>query len=134
MASSKPHIVFVHGLWMTPASWKPWITHYTNLGYTCLAPGWPGVDDQSVEAILADPTLLKGVTVNDVVDRYDSVIRTLPTPPIIIGHSFGGLFVRLLLNRGLGCAGISLSGAGPAGVKVLALSTIRSILPVLNPF
>jgi hypothetical protein len=41
MASSKPHIVFVHGLWMTPASWKPWITHYTNLGYTCLAPGSP---------------------------------------------------------------------------------------------
>lgn len=119
---------------MTPHSWQDWISHYTAAGYSCLAPGWPGVDTRSVQEIVHDPLPLKGVTVKDVVDNYDSIIRALPTPPILIGHSFGGLFVQLLLNRGLGCAGISLSGAGPAGVNVLALSTIKSIFPVLNPF
>ena len=134
MAPPKPAIVFVHGLWMTPHSWRDWISHYTAAGHECLAPGWPGVDERSVSEIRDEPMALKGVTVKDVVDRYDSIIRKLPTPPIIIGHSFGGLFVQLLLNRGLGAAGISVSGAGPAGVNVLALSTIKSIFPVLNPF
>ena len=134
MSSPKPSIVFVHRLWMTPHSWKGWIDPYSNLGYECHAPGWPGVDERSVEEIRQDPLPLKGVTVKDVFDRYDAVIRKLPAPPIIIGHSFGGLFVQLLLSRGLGAAGISVSGAGPAGVNVLALSTIKSIFPVLNPF
>jgi hypothetical protein len=46
---------------------------------------------------------LQGVTIKDVVYRYEEVIRGLDTSPIIIGHSFGGLFVQPLLNRGLGC-------------------------------
>lgn len=85
------------------------MAHYEKAGYEVLAPGWPGVDDRSVAEINADAAPLMGVTIKDVVDNYEKVIRSLETPPIIIGHSFGGLFVQLLLNRGLGCAGVGVS-------------------------
>jgi pimeloyl-ACP methyl ester carboxylesterase len=95
----------------------------------------PGIDDRSVADICADPSSLKAVTIADVVNRYEEVIKRLPTPPIIIGHSFGGLMVQILLSRGYGCAGVAISAAGPAGVNVLTLSTIKSTLPILsNPF
>lgn len=56
-------------------------------------------------------------------------------PPIIIGHSFGGLVTQLLLNRGIGSAGIAIGTAPPKGILVLPLSTLRSGFPALkNPF
>ena len=94
---------------MTPSSWNDWAAHYEKAGYQVLAPGWPGIDKRTVAEINADPTPLQGVTIKDVVDRYEEAIRGLDRPPIIIGHSFGGLFVQLLLNRGLGCAGVGVS-------------------------
>ncbi|KAF4637998.1 hypothetical protein G7Y89_g72 [Cudoniella acicularis] len=131
----KPSIVLAHGLWVTPHSWVEWKLRFESAGYTVLAPGWPGVDDRSVTEICADPSPLKGVTIADVVNRYEEIIKGLDTPPIITGHSFGGLFTQLLLSRGFGCAGIAISAAGPAGVNALTLSTIKSTFPILtNPF
>lgn len=37
-------------------------------------------------------------------------------PPLLVGPSFGGLFVQLLMDRGLGAAGIVIDGAPPRGV------------------
>ncbi len=55
-------------------------------------------------------------------------------PPIIIGHSFGGLHTQLLLNRGLGAAGVALSTAAPKGVLRLPYTTLRTAWPALrNP-
>jgi len=120
---------------MTPQSWRHWIDRFQRADYTVLAPGWPGVDNRSVAEICKDPSALKGLTIKKIVDHYEEVIRGLDTPPIIMGHSFGGLFVQLLLSRGLGSAGIAVSAAGPAGVNGFTLSTIKSIFPVLiNPF
>ncbi len=52
-----------------------------------------------------------------------------------MGHSFGGTFLQLLLNRGLGAAGIGVASATVKGVRDLPLSTIRATWPVLrNPF
>jgi predicted alpha/beta hydrolase len=44
------------------------------------------------------------------------IIRGLDRPPIIIGHSFGGLFTQLLLDCGLGAAGVAIgTGCSSAG-------------------
>ncbi|KAK9238374.1 Alpha/Beta hydrolase protein [Lipomyces kononenkoae] len=133
--SAKPAIVLIHGLWMTPLSWEDWIAHYRSKGYDVLSPGWPGVDDRTPADIRADPKPMANKTITDIVDHYDAFIRTLPTPPIIMGHSFGGLFVQILLSRGLGCAGVGITPAQPAGIFSLPLSTVRATWPVLkNPF
>jgi non-heme chloroperoxidase len=133
--TAKPAIVLIHGLWMTPLCWEHWIDRYRTAGYEVLAPGWPGVDDRSPQAIRADPAPMSNKSIGDIVDHYESVIRALPQPPIIMGHSFGGLFVQILLSRGLGAAGIALCPAQPAGILKLPFSTIKATLPVLsNPF
>jgi non-heme chloroperoxidase len=94
----KPSIVLVHGLWMTPYSWKEWVIHFERAGYTVLAPAWPGIEDRSVADICADPSSLNRVTIADVINSHEEIIKKLDTPPIIIGHSFGGLFIQVLLS------------------------------------
>jgi pimeloyl-ACP methyl ester carboxylesterase len=110
-ASDQPQaetIVLIHGMWMTPLSWEGWVNHYADRGHRVLAPAWP------------------------VVDHYDEIIRRLDRPPIIIGHSFGGLFAQLLLDRGLGAAGVALGTGAPKGVLKLPLSTLRAAWPALH--
>jgi pimeloyl-ACP methyl ester carboxylesterase len=131
--ASKPPIVLIHGMWMTPLSWEHWASHYTDRGHRVLAPAWPGLDSEP-EALRRDPAPLRGIDITEVVDHYDRVIRGLDQAPIIIGHSFGGLFAQLLLDRGLGVAGVALDTAAPKGVLKLPFSTIRSAWPALgNP-
>jgi pimeloyl-ACP methyl ester carboxylesterase len=131
-ADAGPPIVLIHGMWMTPHSWEPWIDHYADRGYHAIAPGWPGIE--SPEQVRRDPSPLRGLGIKSVVDHYDEIIRGIDRPPIIIGHSFGGLFTQLLLDRGLGAAGVAMGTAPPKGVLVLSASTLRSGLPGLkNP-
>ena len=132
--SVKPTIVLIHGLWLTPKSWEGWIRKFEQAGYKVLAPAWPGMDGD-VETIRKNPTALRGMRLMTVVDHYDRIVRGLDTPPILMGHSFGGLIVQLLVDRGLGAAGVVIDSAQSAGVPVLPLSTVRATLSILgNPF
>jgi pimeloyl-ACP methyl ester carboxylesterase len=132
MAADSQTIVLIHGMWMTPRSWDNWVDHYTDRGYRAIAPGWPGVKDP--EETRRNPSALKGLGLKKIVDHYEPIIRELDRPPIIIGHSFGGLTTQLLLDRGLGAAGVTIGTAPPKGVVVLPASTLRSALPGLkNP-
>ena len=132
-AARKP-IVLIHGMWMTPHSWEKWIARYSARGYDAIAPGWPGVDRSPAE-LRKDPSALKGLGLAKIVDHYDGIVRGLDQPPIVIGHSFGGLVTQLLLNRGLGAAGVAIATAPPKGVIALPPSTLRTGWPGLkNPF
>jgi pimeloyl-ACP methyl ester carboxylesterase len=133
-ASGKPTIVLIHGLWLTPRSWEGWIDRYQKAGYNVIAPSWPGLEGE-VEAIRKDPSPLKRLKLKTVVDHYERIIRKLDAPPIIMGHSFGGLITQMLIDRGLGAAGVLVDSAQTAGVPVLPFSTIRVGFPILgNPF
>lgn len=127
-------IVLIHGLWMTPLSWEGWVDHFQRRGHNVVTPAWPGMEG-SVESLNSNPSPMKGLRIKTVLDHYEQVIRGLDSPPIIIGHSFGGAFVQVLLDRGLGCAGVGVDSAAVKGVLPLPLSTIRATLPILsNPF
>ena len=133
MSAQAPSVVLIHGMWMTPRSWDNWVDHYRDRGYNAIAPGWPGVKDP--EETRRDPAGLKGLSLTQIVDHYDQIIRGLDRPPIIIGHSFGGLTTQLLLDRGLGAAGVAIGTAPPKGIVLLPLSTLRASFPALkNPF
>ena len=97
-------VVFLHGAWMTPACWEPFQGYFEERGYKTLAPAWPG-KDRSVEEVRADPSPLAGLGGEQIIDHYAEIIQAQSEPPILIGHSFGGLFVQVLLSRGLGAAG-----------------------------
>jgi alpha-beta hydrolase superfamily lysophospholipase len=124
-------IVLIHGLWMTPLSWEHWIERYRARGYHVLAPAWPGMD-VDVEQLRADPSTIEHLGVAEIVDHYEAVVRGLDAPPIIMGHSFGGAFTEILLDRGLGAAGAAIDAAAVRGIAKLPLSTLRSAFPVLK--
>ena len=128
--STRETVVFVHGGWVTPACWEPFVSFFETHGYRCLAPGWPG-KERSVEAIRADPSPLAGLGIAEIVDHYERIVRALDEPPILIGHSFGGLFVQLLLDRGLGAVGIAIDSAAPKGVFALEPTTLLSLGRIL---
>ena len=129
--STEPPIVLIHGMWMTPLSWEHWAARYRERGHQVLAPAWPGLEGEP-EEIRRDPSPLEGLSIPDVIDHYEQIIRELDAPPIIIGHSFGGLFAQLLLDRGLGSAGAALGTGAPKGVLRLPYSTIRAAWTALH--
>lgn len=127
-------IVLIHGLWMTPLSWERWVERYTARGFRVIARSWPGMEG-NIEDLRRDPSAIAGLGVTEVVDHYDHIIRALERPPIIMGHSFGGLMTQILVDRGLGAAGVAIAPAPVKGVFVLPFSTIKSAFPGLsNPF
>lgn len=133
LQSVAPDIVLIHGLWVTALSWEHWIERYTARGYNVIARGWPGMD-VSIEELRRDPTAIANVGVTEIVDHFDRIIRELDRPPVLIGHSFGGLIVEILLDRGLGAAGVAIDPAPVKGILNLPLSTLRVSFPVLrNP-
>ena len=124
------HIVFIHGAWVTPRCWDQMRGWFEDRGYDCIAPAWPG-KDRSVDEIRADPSPLKGLGIGEIVAHYEQIVRGLPEPPILIGHSFGGLFTQILLDRGVGVAGVAIDPAPPRGVFSFEPSAYRSLLGVL---
>lgn len=125
-----PTIVFIHGAWVTADCWDRFVPFFEAKGYRCLAPSWPG-KERSVEAIRADPTPLAGLGIGEIVDHYGAIISALDEPPILIGHSFGGLFTQILLDRGLGAAGVAIDSAPPRGIWAYEPTALRSLLTAL---
>ncbi len=128
-------VIFIHGMFMTPACWADWIPRFGRAGFVSSAPAWP-LRDASVEELRArhpDAELGK-LTLDRVVAHYEAIIRASPKPPVLIGHSMGGLIVQLLLARGLGTAGVAIDSAPPRGVLSLAGSFLKSNWAILNPF
>jgi pimeloyl-ACP methyl ester carboxylesterase len=131
--TSPDTIVLIHGLWMTPRSWEKWIEHYEERGYRVLAPAYPGLEVE-VEALNEDASPIEALTIPAVVEHYEGIIGELEKPPILMGHSMGGLIVQVLLDHGYGAAGVAIDSVAPEGVRRVPLSQTRAAFPVLrNP-
>ncbi|MFK7770997.1 MAG: alpha/beta hydrolase [Saprospiraceae bacterium] len=127
-------IVFIHGLWMHNSSWQKWMDFFNEQGYTTLNPGWPG-DAKTVAECRANPTPIANRGVTEIVENYAKIIATLPEPPIVIGHSFGGLIAQILLGRNLASGCIALDPAPVKGVWQLPFSVLKASFSILsNPF
>jgi pimeloyl-ACP methyl ester carboxylesterase len=126
-------IVLIHGFWVTPRSWEDWIAHYEAKGHRVLAPAYPGFEVE-VEALNEDPSPIEAVTVPQIIEHLETVVGGLDTPPVLMGHSAGGVFTQVLLDHGFGAAGVAINSAPTEGVKRVPLSQVKATFPVLkNP-
>jgi pimeloyl-ACP methyl ester carboxylesterase len=126
-------VVFIHGLWLHPSSWQPWEELFQANGYRTMAPGWPGVAE-SVEATRNDPDAVADRGVEEVTAHYAEIISGLDEPPVLIGHSFGGMIAQKLLGAGVGIAAVGIDAAQFKGVLPLPLSALKATMPVFrNP-
>jgi len=134
--NSKPDtIVLINGLWMTALSWEHWTERYTQKGYKVVARSWPGMDIDIDQLRKDPPKEIGNLGVTEVADHYEAIVREQTTPPIIMGHSFGGLMTQILVDRGLGAAGVAIDSAPAKGILGLPFSTLKVSLPfTINPF
>jgi pimeloyl-ACP methyl ester carboxylesterase len=126
-------IVLIHGLWMTALSWEHWVERYEDRGFDVIARSWPGMDGD-IDELRRDPSGIEHLGIEEIVDYYAGIIDKLDSPPIIMGHSFGGAFTQILLDRGLGTAGVAIDSGPVKGLLALPASTLKTGFPVLkNP-
>ena len=129
-ATDRTPLMLIHGAWLSSRSWENFSEYFRDRGFDVSAPEWPRKQGD-VEELREDADAIEGLGLNEIVDHYEAQIRTLDEPPVLIGHSFGGLIVELLLDRGLGRAGVAMSPAPPKGILVLPFSSLKAAAPAL---
>jgi pimeloyl-ACP methyl ester carboxylesterase len=129
-ATNRTPLMLIHGAWLSSQSWENFSEYFSERGFAVSAPEWPRKHGGVAELREASDEL-EGLGLTEIVDHYEAQIRALAEPPILIGHSYGGLIVELLLDRGLGRAGVAMSPAPPKGILVLPFSTLKAGAPAL---
>ncbi|RAK57762.1 alpha/beta hydrolase [Phenylobacterium deserti] len=127
-------VMLIHGAWLNSLSWEGWKARFEARGFHVVAPDWPYDEGDPADLRAAPRQALTKIGPKAIVDSYMRQIEALAEPPILIGHSAGGVWVQHLLDRGLGAAGVAIDPAPTPGVA-LAPHAIVSALPVLgDPF
>jgi len=128
-------VVFVHGMFMTSLCWEDWLPRFEKAGHHATALEWPGRTAAVSELRVRHPDPAVGrLSLTAIVDDHAARVAAMPEPPVLIGHSMGGLVVQLLLNRGLGAAGVAIDSAPPAGVFSPKWSCLKANWPMITPF
>lgn len=128
-------VVFVHGMFMTSLCWEGWLERFEAAGRTATAFEWPNREESVEELRARHPDARLGrLTLARIVDEHAARVAAMPSPPVLIGHSMGGLIVQLLLDRGLGMAGVAIDSAPPQGVFTPKWSFLRSNWAMISPF
>lgn len=107
----KSVLVLVHGLWCDSSCWQPWATHFANLGWDCWAINLRGRLGPRARDVLSR------VTFGQCVEDLSRVIRTAPFPPVVLGHSFGGLIAQKVAEEGGLSALVLLLSVPPADIQ-----------------
>lgn len=113
-------LLFVHGAWHGAWCWDEYfLDYFAKLGYECIAPslrghgGSPGVAKMNLYRIA------------DYVEDVVSIAASLDTPPIVIGHSMGGLVTQHYLAQHPATAGVLLGSVPPSGIKGVVMSLLK---------
>ncbi len=124
-------IMMIHGMWGGGWYWENYRKFFEEKGYSCLTPTLRFHDMDPKET--PDPRL--GTTsLLDYAEDLEKEIGKLDAPPILMGHSMGGLLAQILGSRGLARSLVLLTPASPHGIVALKPSVIRSFLSVLSRY
>ncbi|MFC7722303.1 alpha/beta hydrolase [Nonomuraea recticatena] len=66
------------------------------------------------------PETLHELGLDALTDHYARIVRSFDTPPVIVGHSVGGLIAQHLLGANAGCAAVAIAPALLDHASVLA--------------
>ncbi len=120
-------VVFITGAFVHHSCWDEWKNYFKSKGYHAIAPPWPHKSSSAEVLRNSQPNRdIAGNRLAALTDYYDNIVRQLPEKPILIGHSIGGLMVQLLLQRGLGFAGVAIHSVPPQGVMTFKFSFLKA--------
>ncbi|CAN5697384.1 alpha/beta hydrolase [soil metagenome] len=114
-------LLFVHGAFHGAWCWSEnFLDYFAERGYRALALNLRGHDPDLDKA---RPAPECGVA-DYVTDVHDAA-RSLPTPPVVIGHSMGGFVVQKYLAAYPAPAAVLLASAPPYGLRRAVLRVAR---------
>jgi pimeloyl-ACP methyl ester carboxylesterase len=114
----KETIVFVHGMSHGAWCWEAYfVPYFEKLGYQCLAINLPGHEEKGSTKSIS-------YSLQDYVRALSKFVANLPEPPIIIGHSMGGMILQRFLKTGSCKKAILMSSVPPSGVLMASLRVI----------
>ncbi|GEC02778.1 alpha/beta hydrolase [Streptomyces spinoverrucosus] len=110
-------VVFIHGTWLHALSWESWAERFAGRGFLVFTPGWPGEAVAVGETRKASGTLA-GIGLDVLTDHYAEIVRSFEIPPVIVGHSVGGLIAQHLIGANIGRAAVAIA---PAPINAIPL-------------
>jgi len=104
-------LLFIHGAytgaWCWDECFMPW---FAEQGYSCYALSLSGHGRSRGRAYL------DSFSISDYVDDVAEVVAKLPTAPVLIGHSMGGMVVQKYLERHSAPGVVLMSSVPPQGL------------------
>lgn len=125
-ASTRAPVLLIHGAWHAGWAWENWMRHLARRGYDSYAVdlrGHGGSEGSWRTAGLCD-----------YLDDARRAIAALPEPPVLIGHSLGGLLVLHLLTEAIyPAAALVASVPGRYPAWLVARETVRREMLLTAP-
>jgi pimeloyl-ACP methyl ester carboxylesterase len=113
-------LLFVHGAWHGAWCWDVnFLDFFADKGYRTLALSLRG------HGTSPGPKPPHLATIADYVDDVASVAKSLPRPPIVVGHSLGGFVVQKYLESHDAPAAVLVASAPPQGITWFMLRGAR---------
>jgi len=116
--SGAPTVLFLHGAFADHAGFRGWVRHFSAVGYPSVAVSRRG-------RLGVGPERAAGLTFDGYVDDTEAVIDELGGPPVLVGHSLGGLLAQRLAESGRARAIALLASAPPATLTAQAVALPR---------
>ena len=118
MSGKKPPVVMIHGGFCGPWTWDGFAQRYRERGYEVLTPALRHHNGGKPPPALATTSL------TDYADDLESLIASLDAPPLLVGHSLGGLLAQMLAARTKLAGAVLLAPSSPWGVPPSTLFEI----------
>lgn len=131
-------VVLIHGTWLHATSWQQWVPRLRTAGFEAEITAWPGEPDTAVAA-RRRPHLLAHVGLRALIGHHERLVRSLPAPPVVIGHSVGGLIAQHLLATEQACAAVGIAAIPPEAIPwdgsrlLIGETDCRATDPVVSP-
>jgi pimeloyl-ACP methyl ester carboxylesterase len=121
--SDRPPLLFIHGAFATHQPFAGWMEALARIGWGGVAVARRGMVGGGTAASVAD------VTIADYVDDTLRAIDALGEPPIVVGHSLGGLIAQKIAELGK-CRAAVLVAPAPAGMLTAQPGALPAFLPM----
>jgi pimeloyl-ACP methyl ester carboxylesterase len=113
-------LLFVHGMWHAAWCWaEHFLPYLARQGYTCQALSLRGHGGSEGRE------RLRWTSLADYVADVAQVAGRLPSPPVLVGHSMGGMIVQKYLETHPAPAAVLLASAPPRGLVPATLRVAR---------
>ena len=118
-----PPLFFSHGAFGDHRCFDTYMGYYSELGYDCFAISRRGRHGVA-------PDTLDAVTIENYLDDTLTAIERLDRPPVVFGHSLGGVLAQMVAERGL-ASGLVLLATAPPAMWIPPLVALPALIPAM---